>query len=152
MTDKAVIDDFMSQRRIAIAGVSRDPRKFGNALFKEFKKRGYEVFILHPEIAELEGSRCFSSLSAMPVPVDALLIATSAAHSAQLVRDAVANKVNRVWLHGGGQGAVSDEALRLCREHGLSVVAGQCPLMFLQPLGFHGLHAWWRRITGRYPK
>ncbi len=47
-----------------------------------------------------------------------------------------------VWLHRGvGTGAVSERAVELCREAGVAVVDGACPLMFAEPVGaFHKLH------------
>ena len=54
-----------------------------------------------------------------------------------------------VWLFkGAGPGAVSEEALQLCLDHGMSVVAGACPLMFLEPVrGVHKLHRSLRRLN-----
>src|SRR5205809_4537098 len=48
MADRRIIDDFLAQRRIAVAGVSRNPHKFGNVLFRELKQRGYDVLPLNP--------------------------------------------------------------------------------------------------------
>lgn len=57
--------------------------------------------------------------------------------AADVVRDAINRGVGRVWLFkgAGGASAVSDEAVALCDEHGVAVVAGACPLMFLEPVG-----------------
>jgi hypothetical protein len=44
-----------------------------------------------------------------------------------------------VWLFkGAAPGAVSDEAVQLCRDHNIAVIPGACPLMFLEPV--HGVH------------
>jgi hypothetical protein len=44
---------------------------------------------------------------------------------------------------------MSEEAVHLCRDHRVSVVAGACPLMFLEPVGwFHRLHRAARRLNG----
>jgi hypothetical protein len=56
-----------------------------------------------------------------------------------------------VWLFKGigGPGAVSDEAVRIAREHGLSLVEGACPLMFLESPGLvHRAHRFVRRRKG----
>jgi hypothetical protein len=42
---------------------------------------------------------------------------------------------------------VSEEALAVAHEHGLEVVAGACPLMFLEPVGWiHRVHRAARRM------
>ena len=53
---------------------------------------------------------------------------------------------------GGGPGAVDAEAVALCRDHEIDLVAGQCPYMFLPGTPFfHGVHAFFRKVTGGYP-
>ena len=63
------------------------------------------------------------------------------------MREALAAGVRRLWFHrGGGAGAVSDEALALCRAAGVAPVTGLCPYMALPDAGwFHRLHAFLRR-------
>ena len=54
---------------------------------------------------------------------------------------------------GGGTGAVDAAAITICQEHGIELVAGQCPYMFLPGTPFfHGVHGFFRKLTGAYPK
>ena len=154
MADRRIIDDFLAQRRIAVAGVSRNPHKFGNVLFRELKQRGYDVVPLNPTLKEFDGMPCFTSLMDLPKTVEGLLIVTPPSSAVRLIQDAIASGVRRVWLHkgAGGPGSVSSDAVRLCRENGIDVVDGACPLMFLQPLGFvHQVRRWWLQVTGVLP-
>ncbi len=49
----------------------------------------------------------------------------------------------------GGPGAFSAETVDWCREHDVDVVAGACPLMFLEPVaGLHRAHLAVRRFAG----
>jgi predicted CoA-binding protein len=41
MASKQAIDSFLSCRRIAIVGVSRNPKDFSRAVFRAFVERGY---------------------------------------------------------------------------------------------------------------
>ncbi len=61
--------------------------------------------------------------------------------------------MGHVWLHRGeGIGAVSDEALAVCAENDLTVVAGYCPFMFLSNTSFfHKIHGFVMKIGGKYP-
>jgi predicted CoA-binding protein len=43
MASKRAIDSFLSCRRIAVVGVSRDPKDFSRAVFRAFAERGYDV-------------------------------------------------------------------------------------------------------------
>jgi predicted CoA-binding protein len=62
--------------------------------------------------------------------------------AAAVVGQAVERGIPRVWLHRGvGRGSVSEEAVRVCRDNGIAVVDGACPLMFDEPVrGVHRIH------------
>ncbi len=48
---------------------------------------------------------------------------------------------------------MSLKAVAFCQEHGIQVIPGQCPFMFLSgAAGVHKFHGFVRKITGRYPK
>ena len=52
-----------------------------------------------------------------------------------------------------GAGAVASEAVEFCEANGMSVVAGECPFMFLPDSGFpHNFHAFCKKLVGSYPK
>lgn len=150
----SAIDDFLAQRRLALVGASRDPADFSRVVLRELLSRGYDVVPVNPEGAEIEGRPCARRVSEIAPPVDAVLVMTPAAVSADVVRDCATAGVARVWLHrGAGIGAVSAAAVALCYEHGIRVVPGACPLMFLPGTGwFHGLHGLVLRLFGRHPR
>jgi predicted CoA-binding protein len=154
MTARETIEDFLRQKRIAVAGVSRQPRDFTRALFAEFARRGYDVVPVNPSAAEIDGRRCYASIGAITPPVDGVLVMTPAHAAEQVVRDCAGAGVRRVWLYRGtGQGAASSAAVAFCRSRGIRVVAGECPFMFWADAGwFHRFHGFLRRLSGRYPR
>lgn len=150
MTTKSSIDDFLAQPALAVVGVSRQGKKFGNYAHRELKKRGYQVFPVHPVAETLDGDRCYPSLRQLPEPVGGVLVVVPPAQTEQVVRDAASVGIKRVWMQ---QGAASPEAIRFCEEHDMKVVHGECILMFAQPVeSVHNLHRWVWRILGKLPK
>ena len=154
MTTLTQVCDFLSRRRVAVVGVSRNPQDFSRSVFREFADRGYDVVPVHPGVAEIEGRQCFGRIPEISPPVDAALLMTRPEVTDQVVRECAESGVTCVWMHrSGGPGAVSPAAVEFCEAHGISVVAGECPLMFLPEPAFpHRLHRLIRRITGRYPR
>ena len=148
------IEKFFAQKRIAIVGISRDPKSFSATLFQEFSRRGYDVVPVNPNMKEILGRHCFARLQDVQPPVQAALLMTSPAASEAVVRDCANAGIKLVWLYrAAGQGAVSDEVLRFCAQRGIEVVPGECPFMFWDDAGFfHQVHGLVRRITGRYPR
>lgn len=131
-TIKEAAADFLAQKRIAVAGVSRNPQGHGsNIVYQRLRDRGYEVFPVNPNAAEIEGDECFPSVSAIPGGVDGVVVGTSPANAPAVVDDALQAGVRRIWMHRSfGTGSVSDEAVVAGRDGGAVVIDGGCPLMF----------------------
>jgi predicted CoA-binding protein len=148
------IEDFLSQKRIAIVGISREPKDFSVSLFDELCHRGYDVVPVNPSASEIHGRRCFARVQDIQPPVDAALLMTPPEVTNAVVKDCAEAGIHRVWMYrAGGNGAVSPEAVLFCRENNIQVVPGQCPFMFWRDAGTgHRLHGFIRKITGRYPR
>lgn len=154
MTSMECIQDFLGQKRIAVVGVSRTQGDFSRTLFREFRERGYEAIPVNPDVSEIEGQPCYARVQDIQPPVDGALLMTSPAITAKVVQDCADAHVNRIWMHrGGGKGAVNDDAVAFCHSHGMSVIPGECPFMFL-PNGawFHQFHGLLKKISGSYPR
>ena len=153
MTDRAAIDDFLAQKRLAFVGVSHDPKQFSAAVYRELRGKGYELVPVNAAADEIEGDRCSHSVAELPPEIDGAIVMVAAERSAAVVQECIDHGIPRVWLHKGvGPSSVSEEAVALCREHGIEVVDGACPLMFAEPvMGFHRVHRVERRLTGRLP-
>lgn len=155
MTLKAQVEDFLAQKRIAVAGVSRSGLLTGNGIYKKFRDDGYEVFPVNPKAETIEGDRCYPSVKEIPGGVDGVIIVTSPDLTEQIVRDCVEAGVRRVWMHNNtfGASSASDEAVAFCKEHGIDVIAHGCPMMFgKQADGFHACFRWVLQATGRIPR
>jgi predicted CoA-binding protein len=124
--------EFLSHKRIAVTGVSRHPEGHGsNLVFRRLKERGYEVFAVNPNASEVEGSRAFPSLSAIPGGVDGVVIGTRPERAEDTMRECEALGIRYVWMHRSvGTGSVSTAATAYGRAHGIHVIDGGCPLMF----------------------
>lgn len=152
-TSLEVIEDFLAQKRIAMVGVSRDPKHFSVYLFKELCRRGYDVIPVHPQTTELFGHLCFARVQEIQPPVDAALLMTPSMVTEAVVADCAQAGVRRIWMYrASGNGAVNANAVDFCRQHEIALVPGECPFMFLPGNGFHALHGFFRKITGQFPK
>ncbi|HYF24620.1 MAG TPA: CoA-binding protein [Baekduia sp.] len=130
-TLREAAEEFLAQHRIAVAGVSRDPKQPANLIFRRLRDTGHEVFAVNPQADEVEGVHAFHAVAEIPGGVDGVVVVTPAAASAAVVEDCAAAGVPRVWLHRGiGPGSRSDEAIEACHRHGIAVIPGGCPNMF----------------------
>ena len=148
MASKASIDAFLAEPAIAVVGVSRSGKGFGNFAARELRRKGYRVYPVNPEADLIDGERCFRSLSGLPEPVRAVLVVVPPERALGVVREAAAAGIRRVWLQQGSQ---SPQVILVCSELGLETVAGECILMFAQPTGVHKAHNWIWGWLGKLP-
>jgi predicted CoA-binding protein len=150
------VEDFLAQRRIAVAGVSAARETPGNMIYRKLKSAGYQVFAVGPSGGTFDGDRCYPDLLSIPGSVDGVVIVTRPAATEELVRQCVAAHVPRVWMHESlihGGTSVSANAVAFCREHDIALIAGACPMMYCAPvdIGHRCMH-WMMRVTGDLPK
>ena len=131
-TIKEATTDFLSCRRIAVTGVSREPKEHGgNIVYSRLKNRGYQVFAVNPNTEVVQGDRAYPDLTSIPGGVEAVVIATRPEHAEATVREAADLGITKVWMHRStGAGSVSPAATALGRGRGMVVIDGGCPLMF----------------------
>ena len=150
------IHEFLAQRRIAVAGVSRnnDHHPVGTLIYRRLKGAGHEMFALNPHMQTFEGDRCYPDLRSIEGGVDGVVIITRPETTEQIVRDCCDAKVTRVWMHQSmGKGSsVSPAAVETCRQRGISVIAGACPMMYGEGVDFgHKCMRWMLAFSGGLP-
>ena len=149
---KAIIEKFVGDKSIALIGVSADKQKFGNALLHELTKMGYTVFPVHPTLAEVEGIKCYQDVKTLPEFVTNLILVVNPLATGQIIPQFKDSPIQRVWMHrGAGKGSGSVAAIEACKENGIEVVHGFCPMMFFSPSGIHSFHFWLRKKFGKVP-
>lgn len=132
MEIREAASEFLASKRMAVTGVSRNPKGHGsNIVYKRLRDRGYEVFPVNPNAEEVEGDRCYHDLGSIPGGVDAVVIGTKPETAEETMRECVGLGIKHVWMHRGpGAGSVSPAAADYGREHEVAVIDGGCPCMF----------------------
>ena len=150
MNAKKDVDEFLAQKNIAVVGVSRKKTKFGNAIYRELKQKGYNVYPVNPNMNSLDGDTCYPDLLSISSNVDAVVINVPPAQTEKVVREANEAGIKKVWLQQGSQ---SDEAVKYCEENGIDCVSNECILMFVQPSALiHRAHKWVWSVLGKLPQ
>jgi uncharacterized protein len=143
-----LVKDFLAQKKIAVVGVS-DKRETGcNMSYKRFKEGGYQVFAINPRINTFDGDPCYPDLKSLPEKPDAVFILANPKVTDMVVQQCVDLGVKHVWMHCmmgtkpglvSSMSSVSPEAVRMCRENGITVIPGTCPNQFLKPDFAHSM-------------
>ena len=151
MNTKQDVQGFVSQKTIAMAGLSRDEKAISASMKKELQSKGYRILAVNPNAAEHRRRALLPEpLPRFPKGWAACSSSPPPSQSEKVVREAAAQGISRVWLQLGAQ---SEAAAAACAEHGLSAVSGKCILMFAEPVtSIHGVHRWFAKVFGQLPK
>ncbi len=154
MTTLKQVEDFLALKRVAVVGVSRNPKDFTRTMWEEFRQRRYEAIPVNPNVTEIDGQRCYASVKDIDPPVQGALIMTSKKATDQVVRECAEAGIQHVWMYGGmAPGAATDTAVAFAEGKGISTVKGLCPYMFMPGTpAFHSPHRAWKKLTRTFPR
>jgi uncharacterized protein len=155
VTIKQAATEFLTSKRVAVTGVSRNPKGHGsNVVYQRLRKRGYEVFAVNPNAETVQGDRTYPDLRSIVGGVDAVVIGTKPETAETTMRECAELGINQVWMHrSSGAGSVSPAATEYGRRHGITVIDGGCPLMFDPTADFgHKCMRFFLSRSGAVPK
>ncbi len=145
---KERIDRFLACKKFAIAGVSRNKHKFGNTIYKELKKKNFDIVPVSPNMDSFEGEKCYRSVGDLPSDVEALIIVTKPGASLSLLKEAANKGIKNIFLQ---QGAQNKEIMEYADRNGVNLICKHCILMFANPSGIHKFHERISKFFGFYP-
>jgi len=153
----ARVQDFLAQKRIAVAGVSQSNsgHSAANLIYHRLKNTGHDVLAVNPHMQTFEGDRCYPNVQSIAGGVDGVVIVTRPERTEQIVRDCGEAGVCRVWMHQSMRkgSSVSPAAVEYCHGHDISVIAGACPMMYGDGIDFgHTCLRWFLKLSGGLPR
>jgi predicted CoA-binding protein len=118
-------DILESAKTIAVVGLSDDPRKPSYWVSEYMQAAGYEIIPVNPNRAGklIHGQLVYEALADIPQPVDIVNVFRPAQVTPKIAEQAVAIGAKVLWLQLGIQ---NEEAARIARDGGLTVVMNRC--------------------------
>ncbi len=150
MNTRKEIEKFLEPKKMAIAGVSRNPKKFGHIVFAELKKKNYQLYPVNPQASDIEGEKCYSSVNELPADVKRLLMITPKNETDKVLREAIRHGITNIWVQ---QSSETKDTVRIASEGQVEIIARKCILLFAEPVtGIHKFHLTLARLFGAMPK
>lgn len=134
MSDKA-LRYFFEPRSVAVLGASRQIRKFGHTIFKNFVRSGFQgkVYPINPKATDILGQKAYPSLADVPGHVDLAVIALPAAIVIKAFKDCIDKGVKAVVVISGGFKETGPEGIqreveltKLAKESGVRLIGPNC--------------------------
>lgn len=123
MNTSAEIEGMLEARSFCVVGASRDPEKYGYAVYQAIKSSGKKVYPVNPNAQAIGTSPCYANVQALPETVDVAVFVVPPAVVETVVPEAFALGVKQMWMQPG---AISEAAVEFCEANGIPVVAGEC--------------------------
>jgi uncharacterized protein len=149
MTTLKQINEFLESQPIALVGVSRNPKKFGYAVFKELKEKGMNILPVNPEAVEIMGVKAYPNVRELPADVNGIIVLTKKGITASVIKEAKEKGIKQIWIQ---QMADSKEALDELKGSDINYITGECILMHYKPHSIHKFHGGLKKFFGRFPK
>jgi predicted CoA-binding protein len=147
---KNQIDTFLEPKKLAVAGVSRNEKKFGHVVFKELSKHGYEVLPINPKTDNINGTMCYPDVESLPENIDSILILTPKFETDKILQSSIKRGIKNIWVQ---QSSDTKETLRIAEEYEKEIILNKCIFMFAEPIrGVHKFHRTINKIFGALPK
>lgn len=114
---------------VAVVGCSNNPARDSLRIAMLWRDKGYRVIPVNPALKpdalmSTLGERCYSSLEAVPEPVEIVDVFRRSEFVAEVAREAIAKGARILWCQ---LGVIDLDAARQAREAGMTVIMDRCP-------------------------
>lgn len=113
----------LAARRIAIVGLSDDPRRPSYGVAKALISAGKEIIPVNPNCDTVLGLRSYPTLADVSGPIEVVNVFRRPEHCPEVARAAVAVGAKGLWLQSGIE---SEEAERIAKAAGMDFVQDRC--------------------------
>ena len=155
-SDSLIKSILRSVKTIAMVGASGNDIRPSYFAMMYLLNKGYTIIPVNPSLAgkEILGQKVYASVKDVPAPVDMVDIFRESKYAPDIAREVVAEKdrlgVKVLWMQ---LGVISQEAEKIGKDAGLTVVMNRCPKIehgrFSGEIGWMGVNR--RVIDNRKP-
>ena len=108
---------------VAIVGATDNPAKYGAVIYRDLKRKGYEVFAVNPHRATVDGDPAYPDLESLPVTPTVVNFVVPAPQTLKVLEEARSLGIDNVWVQPGAE---SPAVLTYLQEHGFNYLANSC--------------------------
>ncbi len=108
---------------IAVVGASDNEAKYGAVIYRDLKRKGYNVYAVNPSRDTVDGDPAYATVADLPVAPDIIDLVVPAAVGIKVVQQALDIGYDRIWVQPGAE---SPELLSLLQESDADYIAHAC--------------------------
>ncbi len=127
-----LIAEAMQKPVWAIIGASENESKFGNIIYRDLKRAGYQVYGVNPNASAVAGDKVYATLADLPVKPDVVNVVVPSWVGRRIAEDAAREGIRIFWLQPGAE---SNELIEYARSLGLDVIHHACSMVAARTYG-----------------
>ncbi len=108
---------------IAVVGATDDRRKFGYAIYRDLKRKGYQVYAVNPNRTSVDGDPAYPDLARLPGKPDLVNFVVPPETTLSVLKQCLDLGLKNVWLQPGAE---NPEVLEVLVSRGFNYVANTC--------------------------
>lgn len=111
---------------VAVVGATDNASKYGHVIYRDLKRKGFQVYPVNPRRERVDGDRAYPSLmvlAAIAVTPTIVNIVVPPPIAQSVLKECLALGLRNVWLQPGAE---SPENLEFLQEHGFNYLANAC--------------------------
>jgi len=127
------LDYFFQPKSVAIIGASRDPKKIGHVIFRNFVEGKFagEILPINPNAEELFGRKCYPSVLSVNSKIDLAVITVPAPIVPSVLEECGKKKIPAVIIITGGfkeigNADLEDQVLKILKKHKMHAIGPNC--------------------------
>jgi predicted CoA-binding protein len=120
----SLLDD--PETSFAIVGATDRPGKYGGIIYRDLKRKGFQVYAVNPYRDDVDGDPCWPSVSELPDKSTMAVLVVPAKRGLEVLEDCARAGVDNVWVQPG---ASSPELVKALDEGGFDYVVEDCVMV-----------------------
>lgn len=111
------------QTTVAVVGATDNPSKYGHVIYRDLKRKGYQVFAVNPRRATVDSDPAYKDLRSLPEKPTIVNVVVPPPVAASVLKESLDLGLLNVWLQPGAE---SPENLAFLQENGFNYLANAC--------------------------
>lgn len=108
---------------VAVVGATDDPSKYGAVIYRDLKRKGFEVYPVNPNRPTVDGDPAYPDLASLPVTPTVVNFVVPPSETLRVLEEAKQLGIENVWVQPGAE---SPGVMRYLQEENFSYLANSC--------------------------
>ncbi|CAI8928463.1 CoA-binding protein [Methylocaldum szegediense] len=108
---------------IAVVGATDNQRKFGYAIYRDLKRKGYKAYAVNPNRTSVDGDPAYPDLARLHGKPDLVNFVVPPEVTLSVLKQCLDLGLKNVWLQPGAE---SPEVLEFLSAHGFNYLVNTC--------------------------